>query len=375
MGWVKDSSYPLFNSKKCPFIENDFNCLKNGRPDLRYLKYKWQPHRAATYLGFDGRVVLKRFEGKSIMFVGDSMSQNQWQSLICMLYTTTPTLKYTDMLKVMCDQSVFLVDVVRENRGKILKLDSIQVTQPWDYIQLGNQVVNDMNRLSAMEQALITWGRWVDSNVDYKLKVMYNQSLFLVDVVRENTGKILKLNSIQGGRKWIGIHMLIFNIWYWWYRRGVTQPWDYIQLGNPVVNDMNRLYAMEQALIAWSHWVDSNVVSNKTLVFFQGVSPIPYNEWKEPKANSCKGQMKPVSGSTYPRQLPPAMAVMKEVLRGIRMPVTLLDVTLLLQLRKDGHPSIYGGSGPRVMDCTLWCTAGVPDTSNQILYNFIFKKR
>ncbi|XP_028102959.1 protein trichome birefringence-like 41 [Camellia sinensis] len=227
------------------------------------------------------------------------MNRNQWQSLICMLYTTTPTLKYT--------------------QHKINTISTFTFT-------------------------------------DYKLKVMYNQSLFLVDVVRENTDKILKLNSIQGGRKWIGIDMLIFNIWYWWYRRGVTQPWDYIQLGNPVVNDMNRLYAMEQALIAWGRWVDTNVVSNKTLVFFQGVSPIPYigSEWKEPKANSCKGQMKPVSGSTYPRQLPPAMAVMKEVLRGIRMPVTLLDVTLLLQLRKDGHPSIYGGSGPRVMDCTLW---------------------
>lgn len=88
-------------------------------------------------------------------------------------------------------------------------------------------------------------------------------------------------------------------------------------------------------------------------------------EWNEPR-KSCNGQLQPLSGSSYPSGQPPSAAIVSKVLKAMRKPVFLLDITTLSQLRKDAHPSTYGGDGGN--DCSHWCLPGLPDTWNQLLY-------
>ncbi|XP_057976152.1 protein trichome birefringence-like 41 [Malania oleifera] len=309
--WVPDASYPLYNSSACPYIRMEFNCQKYGRPDHDYLHYRWQPLRC-DLPRFDGIEFLERNRGKQLMFVGDSVSMNQWQSLLCMLHAAVPPNS----------------NVTLHTNGSI----STATFQ------------------------------------EYGVKVMVFHSLYLVDIDVEQIGRVLKLESLSNGKIWEDVDVLIFNTWLWWYRRGPKQPWDYVESNGKRVKDMDRMEAFREGLTTWAKWVDSDVNPQKSKVFFQGVSPFHYNgtQWGEPGVTNCSAETEPLSGSIYPAGLPSAQNVIKDVLSTIKKPVSLLDITTLSQLRKDGHPSKYNGF--HGMDCTHWCLAGVTDTWNLLLY-------
>ncbi|KAG8365526.1 hypothetical protein BUALT_Bualt18G0114200 [Buddleja alternifolia] len=308
--WVFDASLnPLYGST-CPFIDPEFDCLKFGRPDKLYLKYSWKPD-SCNLPRFDGVDFLRRWKGKKIMFVGDSLSLNQWNSLACMLHAADPKAKTT---------------YVRQN--------------PISYVTFE----------------------------DYGVTLLLYRTPYLVDIVPEKIGRVLKLQSIQQGNAWKGMDMLIFNTWHWWVHTGKDQPWDYVQDGSSITKDMNRLVAFSKALSTWGKWVDQNVDPSKTKVFFQDISPTHYKGQEWGSKTNCLGEQRPILGSKYPTGYRPAACdVVDKVLSTIKKPVYLLDITLLSQLRKDAHPSKYSKdhSGN---DCSHWCLPGLPDTWNQLLY-------
>ncbi|KAK2440136.1 protein trichome birefringence [Trifolium repens] len=308
--WVYDESYPLYDSSTCPHIRAELDCLKYGRVDKQYLKYRWQPSNC-NLSRFDGKSFLATFKGKQIMFIGDSVSLNQWQSLICLLHSSVP-----------------------------------QAT----VIQEGGDPINNY------------------TFQDYGVSIIVFHTTYLVDIEVEKIGRVLKLDSIKNGNLWKNMDVLVFNTWIWWYRRGPKQPWDYIQIGDKIVKDMDRMEAFKTGLTTWANWVDTEVDINKTKVLFQGISPMHYNgtQWQEPGVTNCAKETTPINGSSSSLGLPPASYVLQSVLQKVTKPVQLFNITALSELRKDGHPSSHNIF--HAMDCTHWCVAGVPDTWNELLY-------
>lgn len=84
--WIRDDSYPLYDASHCPFAERGFNCLANGRKDRGYTKWRWKP-KNCDIPRFDARRILEQLRGKRVVFVGDSLSRTQWESMICLLMT------------------------------------------------------------------------------------------------------------------------------------------------------------------------------------------------------------------------------------------------------------------------------------------------
>nr|AFK42120.1 unknown [Lotus japonicus] len=235
--WIHDhASYPLYDATRdCPFIVQGFDCLKNGRPDKEYLKYRWKPS-GCDLPRFDGVKFLERYKGKKIVFIGDSISDNMWQSLTCLLHIAVPKSNYT-------------------------------LRRPTKYLH-------------------------VFSFPEYEASILWLKDGYLVDVIRhKEQGRILRLDSITSGNMWRG-DVLIFNTYHWWVREGTSQT--HFQVGNEIIKDMDPLEAYKIGLTTWSKWIDSNIDPSKTTVLFQGIAAA-HSEGK-----SCLGQTQPEQGAKPP---------------------------------------------------------------------------
>ncbi|CAN0854530.1 Protein trichome birefringence-like 38 [Linum grandiflorum] len=316
--WVVDDSYSSRNdySYSCPFLHPAYDCLKYGRTDHQYLKYRWQPSRC-NLPRFNGISFLRKMQGKKIMFVGDSVSFNQYNSLICLLHAAVPNSR-------------------------------ISATSPWDYVTF----------------------------TDYGVTVMMHLTHYLVDIQENKFGsrrRVLMLDSISGGDRWKQMDVLIFNTGLWWYIIGDRKGWDHVQYGSTILRDMDRNIALTRAFETWRHWLDSAVDASKTAVFFEGINPVHYRgiEWGRPERKDCSMETRPLTGSRYPWRSSSTVRVIEGALKKVKnRGFHFLNVTTLSELRIDGHPAKYNGVN-HSMDCTHWCLAGVPDTWNRLLLHFI----
>ncbi|KAK3413563.1 hypothetical protein EUGRSUZ_I02110 [Eucalyptus grandis] len=90
--WVYRPDAPTYyNNETCYAISDQQNCMKFGRPDTEFLKWRWEPE-GCELPPFDAAEFAEMARGKSIAFVGDSLGRNHMQSLSCLLSSHNLTL-------------------------------------------------------------------------------------------------------------------------------------------------------------------------------------------------------------------------------------------------------------------------------------------
>lgn len=82
--WVPNPLGPAYTNESCNLIESHQNCMTNGRPDREFLNWRWVP-RDCDLPQFDSWRFLRMMRNKAWALIGDSISRNHVQSLLCML--------------------------------------------------------------------------------------------------------------------------------------------------------------------------------------------------------------------------------------------------------------------------------------------------
>ncbi|KAH9292448.1 hypothetical protein KI387_042365 [Taxus chinensis] len=332
--WVYDGSYPLYPAGECPYMTGDFNCKGNGRQDSDYTKWRWQPTHC-NLPRLNATDMLERLRGKRMMFIGDSLNRNQWESLLCILSTVVPQ-----------DRKYF-------GRSK------------------------DGGATSFVAQ-------------DYNCSVEFFWAPFLVEQDSINVGNkskaILRLDAIEKhGAYWRDADILVFNSAHWWTHGNKEDSRYFYMEGDYLHPQLDPLVAFKRGLTTWASWIDQMIDPTKTRVFFRGFSPTHFSsrQWNKPKGYKCNFETQPILEESFTNPYPDRMKMVEEVLRKMKFHVSLLNITTISDFRKDAHPSVYTLRGKKKLtqeqrnnpdkfgDCSHWCLPGLPDIWNELLYNYL----
>ncbi|XP_010541514.1 PREDICTED: protein trichome birefringence-like 23 [Tarenaya hassleriana] len=339
--WVPNPSQPIYTNSTCRFIDSHQNCITNGRPDSGFLYWKWKP-RDCSLPAFDARRFLQLMRNKSWALIGDSISRNHVESLLCMLSTVE------EPVEVYHDKDY------RSKRWHF-PLHNFTISNIWSPFLVEAAIFEDFNGVSTAA---------VQLQLD-KLDKTWTDLFPSLDYAIISTGKwFLKAAVYHKNSNPVGCHIC---------------P----EKSN--LEELGFVYAYNTSL---RHVMDFLVNSNrKGMIFFRTSTPDHFEggEWHNggicPKAEPVGEEdikIKDMNKILIDVEIGEFERAVGEVgQNGANL--RLLDFTPMLLTRPDGHPGPYreyrpyekDRKGKVQNDCLHWCLPGPIDYLNDVIMEII----
>ncbi|XP_071912949.1 protein trichome birefringence-like 19 [Coffea arabica] len=332
--WVPNPEGPYYTNETCWAIQEHQNCMKFGKPDTGFLKWRWKPDGCELPI-FDPQQFLEIVRGKSIAFVGDSVARNHMQSLICLLSRVV----YPEDVSITTD----------ENKRWVYKDYNFNISMFWaPYLVRSEKTVpNDVTRpfrlyldefdedwtsnIETYDYVIISAGHW-----------FFRPTLFYVD------------------RRLIGC----------------------LYCPQENVTHLKSSFSYRRAFRTAFRALNS-LDNFKGVTFLRTFAPSHFEGGQWDKGGDCV-RTRPFKRSEralddynlemYTIQLEELRIAQKEGRRkGLKF--RLFDATQSMLLRPDGHPSKYGHwpnhDVAMANDCVHWCLPGPIDSWNDFLLELL----
>ncbi|PWA58533.1 protein ALTERED XYLOGLUCAN 4 [Artemisia annua] len=332
--WVRKpygESLLAYTNTSCPTMPDWKNCFKHEREDTDFLNWRWKPNECELPR-FDPGKFLRIVRGKRMGFIGDSVSRNHVDSLICLLS--------------------------KEEAPVNIHNDSDDRFPAWHF-----------------------------PNHDFTLLTLWSRYLVAADelVVNGSNSGMFSLNLDKVDDNWARqlptLDYAIISDGHWFFRP-VHIYQNNIKIGcvycnEPNITNLNMTSAMRMSFRAALRYINDCKECKPLMTILRTFSPAHFENGTWNNGGNCKRTKPLLEFEVESREFNRETSGMQneEIERARRecsskkKKFKVMDITMAMAMRADGHPGSHWGNKwmKGINDCLHWCLPGPIDVWNDFL--------